>query len=125
MWYARTTWQRSSVPGAAKLVTEHGHAKSQLQFSKYVPSTVQLMGTPPIRALKSSRSVLRSRARAFAPCADSESGPGGSRTPKAFAGGLQPLELANAHADPEPPGHGSPSAMAIVPVPARAPIMAA
>src|SRR5438477_9220440 len=67
MWYARTTWQRSSVPGAAKLVTEHGHAKSQLQFSKYVPSTVQLMGTPPIRASKSSRSVLRSRARAFAP----------------------------------------------------------
>src|SRR5438067_4671593 len=54
------TWHRSCVAGAAKLVTEHGHAKLQLQFSKYVPSSFQLMDTPPVRASQNRQRLLRS-----------------------------------------------------------------
>jgi len=40
------TLQRSPVAGHAKLVTEQGQTQSQLQFSKYVPSTFQGIFSP-------------------------------------------------------------------------------
>jgi hypothetical protein len=40
------TLQRSPVAGNAKLVTEQGQTQSQLQFSKYVPSTFHAIASP-------------------------------------------------------------------------------
>jgi hypothetical protein len=40
------TLQRSPVAGDTKLVTLQGQTQSQLQFSKYVPSTFQAISSP-------------------------------------------------------------------------------
>jgi hypothetical protein len=39
MWKISTTLQRSLSAGAVNPESVHGHAMSQLQFSKYVPSS--------------------------------------------------------------------------------------